>query len=127
MQAFSYKTKTSHFIIFVCSQKSIPENIREAAKIFHKEPLTDYHRSLNDEAAKLAKNDPTLLANRGELLQRARDSLLSSGSYQFKKGKSHSKQVDGNSVAGSSGSKREKVDKEARGARMKEVEENIQS
>ena len=80
---------------------------------------------MNDEAAKLAENDPTLLANRGELLQRARDSLLSSGSYQFKKGKSRSKQVDGNSVAGSSGSKRAKVDKEARRARMKEVEENI--
>ena len=80
---------------------------------------------MNDEAAKLAENDPTLLANRGELLQRARDTLLSSGSYQFKKGKSRSKQVDGNSVAGSSGSKRAKVDKEARRARMKEVEENI--
>lgn len=62
------------------------EDFITAAKIFHKEPLTDYHPSLNEEVARLAENDLILLINCGELLQKARKALQASGKYQFKKG-----------------------------------------
>jgi len=46
---------------FCILQKPTSEAIVTAAKIFRKESLTDYHRSLNEEAARLAENDPSLL------------------------------------------------------------------
>ena len=73
------------FNLFFCIlQKPTSDTIVTAAKIFCKEPLIDYHRSLNEEAARLAENDPSLLTNWDKLLQKAREALLARGKYQFK-------------------------------------------
>ena len=73
----------------------------------------------------LAENDPSLLANRGVLLQKARESLVASG-YEFKKGRSRSQAATSNSEDNSnSHPKRAKIDTETRNSRIKEVEEGI--
>lgn len=114
------------FNLFFCIlQKPTSEAIVTAAKIFRKEPLTDYHRSLNEEAARLAENDPSLLTNRGKLLQKAREALLARGKYQLKKGRSRSKILDNNSAERESRPKRVKIDKETRKAQITEIEESI--
>ena len=78
--------------------QNISGDIKEAAKIYKKEPLTSYQLRVNEEAARLAEDDASLLANRGELLEKARKSLVESGTYQFKKGRSRSKSVQSDST-----------------------------
>lgn len=67
--------------------------IATSAKIFRKEtcrPLTLYQKRINEEAGNLAVENPSLLMQRGKLLEQARDVVVLSG-YQFKKGTSRSK------------------------------------
>ena len=102
----------------------------EASRIFRKEPLTAYHIRINEEAAKLAETDASLLANRGELLDKARNALLESGTFHFKKGRSRSKSVQSNDSTESAPSssipkKRSKLDADTRQSRIKDIEENI--
>ena len=63
------------------------------------------------------------------MLQKAREALLASGNYQFKKGRSRSKSLPKNQSRSASDDcntkKRIKLDKETRHARIKDVEENI--
>ena len=61
------------------------------------------------------------------MLQKAREALLASGAYEFKKGRSRSKSLPENQSNSddSSAKKRRKIDKETRHARVKDVEENI--
>ena len=73
----------------------------------------------------MAENDPNLLTNQGELLQKAREALLARGKYQFKKGRSCSKILDDNSAKCECRLKRVDVDKEARKVRITEIEESI--
>ena len=114
------------FNLFFCIlQKPTSEAIVTAAKIFRKEPLTHYHCSLNEEAAMLAENDPSLLTNRDELLQKAREALLARDKYQFKKGRSRSKILGDNSTERESRPKRVKIDEKTRKPRITEIEESM--
>ena len=71
-----------------------PENdsvtMREKARIFTKQDrrqLSEYQKAINTAAGEICIRNPTLLVNRGELLNLARDQVHKSG-YKFKKGKS---------------------------------------
>ena len=57
----------------------------ESAKIFKKEPLTPYQLCTNQEAGKLALQNPALVTRHGELLEIPQKEVVEQG-YQFKKG-----------------------------------------
>ena len=95
------------------------------SKDFSSRAPQKYHHQLNEYAAMVAESDPSLLANRGVLLQKAREPLVASG-YEFKKGGSRSQSSTSNTEYNSSSRpKRAKIDTETRNSRIKEVEEGI--
>lgn len=109
---------------------SVSGDIKEVARIFCKEPLIPYQLRINEEAAKLAENDISLLGNRGALLEKARAALVESGTYMFKKGWSRSKSALSAESTESNPSpsvprKKTKLAEDARHGRMKDVEEKI--
>ena len=92
------------YIVYLCIiQVYIPgpasseewDCLLEKARIFRKEtnhPLTKYQRRINEEAGALVLKNPSLLCNRGELLELARAKVVDSG-YTFVKGKSRAKRM----------------------------------
>jgi len=95
------------------------------SKDFSWELFKNYHRQLNEHAAILAENDPSLLANYSVLQQKTRESLVASG-YGFKKGRCRSQKVTSNIEDNSNSCpKCAKIDTETRNSRIKEVEEGI--
>ena len=94
------------------------------AKIYKKEPLTEYQLRVNEEAGKIAMSHPELLCRgrRGVLLQKARSAVVDSG-YAFKKGKSRSKKVSSYEIPLS----RNKVNSEVRKKRIEELNEEIKN
>lgn len=111
--------------------QAVSNNLKEAAKIYRKEPLSTYHIRVNEEAAKLADEDVSLLSKRGELLERARKNILESGTFMFKKGRSRSKSVLSSDSFESSPSlpcprKKSKLDAETRKSRIQDLEDAIQ-
>ena len=102
----------------------------KAARIYTKEPITMYHQRLNDEAGKIVLSDPSLITRpggRGELLERARAAVHTSG-YTYKKGKSRSKHniTEGSDVEEASARKHVKIDAEIRQQRIKVLNEDIE-
>lgn len=96
------------------------EKIREEAKIYNKEPLSEYQQQINFAAGEICSKNPNMLVRRGELLEQARKSVDGSG-YQYKKGKSRSK----NFGSAPSKPKRQKIDHDLRTRRMKEIKEEL--
>ena len=88
-------------------------------------PLTDYQKQVNEDASKLALQNPVLIqrGHRQDLREKARSVVASS--YQFKKGKSRSKKLSPPSSASSTPVTRKKMDSELRRTRMKELEEDL--
>ena len=81
-------------IIQVCIPEAVsPEEqdcLPERAKSFRNQtghPPTKYQTRINEEAGALVLQNPSLLCNRGELLELARVKVVDSG-YAFVKGKS---------------------------------------
>ena len=103
--------------------------IIEAAKLYRKEslrPLSEYQIRMNEEAAKLALQNPILIqrGHRHDLLEKAREVV--SATYQFKKGKSRSKKLSPQpDVSGTPVNRTKRIDSEVRGRRIKELEEDL--
>ena len=105
------------------------EELLTSARLFTKEPISEYHQRLNEEAGVLVMADPSLLTipgGRGELLKLARSAVHSSG-YVYKKGKSRSRLFEGPDVETSNTRKHVKISAEMRQRRIKVLEEDIES
>lgn len=72
----------------VKSNEALEKEIEERSKIFGKDgkPVNRYGKKINAMSFALAKEDPSLLQNRGNLLQAARKALHDSG-YEYAHGK----------------------------------------
>lgn len=72
----------------VKSNEALEKEIEERSKIFGKDgkPVNSYGKKINAMSFALAKEDPSLLQNRGNLLQAARKALHDSG-YEYAHGK----------------------------------------
>ena len=73
--------------------KSSKEEIYQAAKIYgrdHNRALTSYELAVNEEAGRLASDDPSLLCKRDVLYEKAKECVRSSSTFSFKKGQSRS-------------------------------------
>ena len=98
-------------------------DIREQAKIYTKEPLTPYKTRINKAAGDLCVKNPSLLTQRGRLLQLSREEVDKSG-YQYKKKQSRSKYFGtGSDESGST--KRPKYDKDMRQERMMSIKDEL--
>ena len=67
--------------------------VMQQAVIYKKEtvgPLSDYQKGVNEAAREICVDNPTMLRNRGRLLEAAKQKVHEGG-YAFKKGKSGSK------------------------------------
>ena len=98
--------------------------IREDAKIYTKGATSEYQRRINVAAGEICIKNPSMLVNRGELLQQARIMLDESG-YQYKKRKSRSKNFGSVSGADEPKLKRPRIDHEVRTKQKQEIEEEI--
>ena len=68
--------------------------LAESSKVYKKEPLTKYKQQINKAAfVELSIENPTSLCDRNALLTSARKRVHDSG-YEYKKGKSHSFDLD---------------------------------
>lgn len=98
----------------------------EKARIFRKESshgLTRYQKSINEEAGVLVLKNPSLLCNRGELLELARVKVVDSG-YTFVKGKSRAKRLASPDEESPKVS-RVKISAEVRQKRVRALEEDV--
>ncbi len=73
--------------------------VRSKARIFGQsgKQLTKYQEKVNEMAGEICASDPALLASRNKLFELAQDKVRDTG-YQYKKGKSRSKKVLGESM-----------------------------
>ena len=97
--------------------------IRTKAKIYGRDSskkLTNYQQKINDAAVELALKDPNLLLCRQKLLELSR-TKVNEGGYQFKKGKSRSKQLQSDCPP----PKRPKSSESLGMKHIKELEEDI--
>ena len=100
------------------------QEIAEQALIYktEKRELTEFEKKVNEAAVELCLKDTTLLRTHGELLEKARKKVADDG-YCFRKGRSRSK-VYGDEGT-SSTPKRPKFDKEMRGERIKQIQDDV--
>lgn len=106
-----------------CNSQLSEKQIEEASVIYKKGPLSRHQKCINEEAAKIAKQNPALLIEHGRLLVLARKAVIDSG-YQFKKGRSRSKMFGSGDK--SPKPKRQKTDAEIRMARVSEINGEIE-
>lgn len=72
-------------------QSTTEKELEEKSKIYTKnQPLTNYQNAINKASAELAKQDYSLLLNRGKLVEESRKKVKAEG-YKFVKGKSRAK------------------------------------
>ena len=111
-----------------CPSGPSSQYIRNQAKIYGRDSereLTKYQRSINDIAAQLALQNPDLLLSKQKLLEEARKKLDESG-YDYKKGRSRSKQLSSSeSDESTSAPKRVKTTEALRIKRISEIEEDL--
>ena len=98
------------------------EEIKKAAIIYKKEPLSTYHLRVNEASQDICLRQLSLLRNRGRLLVLAQERVHESG-YAYRKGKSRSKSF-GNGVE-ETRVKRVKTSTDERTARMKAIKEEL--
>ena len=97
--------------------------IRAKAKIYGHNPakyITRYHEQINKASVQLALQDPNLLLCRQKLLQLARGKM-NEGGYQFKKGRSRSKEYETASPI----PKRPKTTETLRAKHIQELHEDV--
>ena len=99
------------------------DKIMREARIYVKEPLSDYRQQLNRLAGEMCLRDPSLLTKKGELLKLAQKTLNEEG-YRYKKGRSRSKVFGSDSDAAS---KRAKVSEDYRQRRLQQIQEEKKS
>lgn len=100
------------------------KDIRAEAIIYRKEkirPLSNYQKQINKCAQDIAARDPSLLVNRGKLLEAAKSAVYESG-YSFKKGYSRSKRFLDDTMEAV---KRPKINKDMREKRIQNIEEEL--
>ena len=99
--------------------------IRKHSQLFLKreKPLSSYHTAMNKASAQLCMKDPSLLWNRGSLLEKSRKVVDDTG-YVYKKGKSRSKYLNP-SLEATLIPKRRKVATEERQKRLEAVQEDL--
>lgn len=103
------------------------DNIKKNAVIFKKSvnrPLSNYQLKINEAAIDVALESPSILCNRGQLLEKARSKVIEDG-YAFVKGKSRSKYTIDASIPGTSANKRAHFDEKVRSNRILELMEDI--
>lgn len=93
------------------------------ARIYVKEPLSDYRHQLNRLAGEICLRDPSLLTRKGELVKLAQKALNEEG-YQYKKGRSRSKVFGSDS---DTAPKRPKLSEEYRQRRLQQIQEENKS
>jgi len=103
-----------------------PEKIKTDSVIFKGSALSTYQSAMNQASQKLCFNDPTLINNRGRLIEQARQLVHDEG-FQYKKKNSRSKAF-GKVSNPDSGSepKKPKWSQEMRSKRIAEIEEDLQ-
>lgn len=110
-----------------CESISIEEKseIRSRSQLFFAKgkPLSTYHTAMNNAAEDLCLRNPSLLWQRGTLLERARKLVNESG-YVYKKGQSRSKVLNPPAES-TSIAKRPKVGAQEREKRMAAVAEDL--
>ena len=96
------------------------------AKIYKKPDhlLNDYVKEINKAAIELVQDDYSLLLNRGELFNKAKE-IVRNGNYQFKKGYSRSKHATDQTTKGSSVPSRQNTCSDDRKARIVQLTEQI--
>lgn len=70
--------------------KMVPEKIKTDNVIFKGSALSTYQSAMNKASLKLYLEDPTLINDRGRLIEQARQQVHDDG-YQYKKKNSRSK------------------------------------
>lgn len=95
------------------------DKIMREARIYVKEPLSDYRQQLNRLAGEICLRDPSLLTRKGELVKLAQKALNEEG-YQYKKGRSRSKVFGSDSDAAP---KRPKLSEDYRQRRLQQIQE----
>ena len=102
------------------------EEIKEMAKIYKKEttrPLSSYQKRINEAAQRLCVANPALLRKRKALMEEARNLIIEEG-FQFVKGKSRSKKVVDLPSDDDPPVKRQKLSRDMREQRMKDIKED---
>ena len=100
------------------------DEVRAKARIFGRsgKQLTKYQDRVNQMAGEICLNNPALLADRGKLLELAKDKLHDSG-YMYAKGKSRSKKFHEDDEEEKP--KREKIDQQERQHRIESLSEQL--
>lgn len=103
-----------------------PEKIKTESVIFKGGTLSTYQSAMNQASQKLCLDNPTLINDRGRLIEQARQQVHDDG-YQYKKKNSRSKAF-GKVANPDSGSepKKPKWSQEMRSKRLAEIEEDLQ-
>ena len=99
------------------------EEIKKAAIIYKKEPLSMYHLRVNEASQEICLRQPSLLRNRGKLLVLAQEKVHETG-YAYRKGKSRSKSY-GSCVEEATRAKRIKTTVGERTDRIKAIKEEL--
>ena len=103
-----------------------PEKIKTGSVIFKGSALSIYQSAMDQVSLKLCLEYPTLISDRGRLIEQARQQVHDDG-YQYKKKNSRSKAF-GKVANPDSGSepRKPKWSQEMRSKRLAEIEEDIQ-
>ena len=112
---------------FTQNVKSAQAEYAAIAKIYKKPDhlLNDYEKEINKAAIELVQDDYSLLLNRGELFNKAKE-IVRNGNYQFKKGYSRSKHAtDQTTKEPSSVPRRQNTCSDDRKARIVQLTEQI--
>ena len=112
-----------------CQSISVLEKdeIAKRSKLYGGEqgrPLTTYQYAMNNAAAQICLTNPSLLWNRGSLLEKARK-LVDEGGYVYKKGKSRSKYLNPSLETSTALPKKHELVVDARTKRLEAVQEDL--
>ena len=100
------------------------EEMEKKCVIFKCENLSNYQKAVNESAIELAKNDGSLLLNKGKLFEMAREKVFTSG-YHYAKKESRSKYFGTASKAPKP--KRRYTSESIRSSRIQDIQESITS
>ncbi len=111
-----------------CQSISIEEKdeVKKRSQLYVErgKPLSTYHCTMNKAAAQLCLKNPSLLWNRGSLLEEARKVVNESG-YVYRKGKSRSKHLNPSLETSTTAPKKRKLLTEARVKHLEAVQEDL--
>ena len=102
------------------------DSIRKESQIYQLKPddkLFEYHKAVNEACFSEAMKDPTLLKNKKELLDKAKQNINNSG-FQYKKGKSRSTMF-ATPDSSTCGSTKKNVTRNLREKRLEQLREDL--